>query len=363
MTARKTHITFVLPSLSYVPSGGFKIVYEYANRLNKIGYKINLIHPNIVEYDLSGKKNINISDRVRYYYRRLKENRITGSWFPIDKNINNYFIPEINDQYIPNSDIIIATGWQTAKPVLDLDKSKGKKFYFLQSLENWAGPEKDVINTWKYPMHKIVISKWLLEFADSINEKADYIPNGLNYDLFTMDVIPEHKKKNSILMMVSNSNVKGTKYGLDALLKLKEIESDVDVTLFGTDNYEYELPAWIKFNLNPSQELLKYLYNSSSVFLSPSLMEGFPLPPAEAMMCGCALAASDIGGHKEYAVNEKNSLLFRSKDINDTLDVLLKYIYKDELRCKLAYQGNKDIQNYKWDTSVNSISELFSNIN
>ena len=33
-------ITFLMPSVQLVPSGGYKIVYEYANRLAKDGYRV-----------------------------------------------------------------------------------------------------------------------------------------------------------------------------------------------------------------------------------------------------------------------------------------------------------------------------------
>ncbi len=35
-------------------------------------------------------------------------------------------------------------------------------------------------------------------------------------------------------------------------------------------------------------------YNGCSVFIYPSLYEGFGLPPLEAMSCGCAVIASNI---------------------------------------------------------------------
>lgn len=359
LTKKQKAVSFVLPTVSYVPNGGFKIIYEYANRLLKLGYKVNLIHPNIVDSNEEMKVSKGALQSIKYYKRKLFQRRFTGNWFPIDNNINSYFVREIKEKYIPDSDIIIASAWQTAKPVLSLSDKKGIKFYFIQSLEKWAGPEREVIETWMYPMHKIVISKWLLDFAFSLNEVAHYIPNGLDFTKFNLDIKPENKRKKSILMLASNFEVKGTKYGLEIVHRLKKVYPDIDVTLFGADNYKEHLPDWIKFYLKPSQSVLRDLYNSSSIFLSPSLMEGFPLPPAESMMCGCALVATDIGGHREYAVNEKNSVLFPPKDVNKATDLIKFLIENNSLRISLAYQGNKDIQIYRWDDSVKKMSDLF----
>jgi hypothetical protein len=38
-------ITFVLPMYLNRPAGGFKIIYEYANRLQTRGYEVTLVHP------------------------------------------------------------------------------------------------------------------------------------------------------------------------------------------------------------------------------------------------------------------------------------------------------------------------------
>ncbi len=38
-------VTFVLPMYLTSPSGGFKVVYEYANRLAALGHQIAIVHP------------------------------------------------------------------------------------------------------------------------------------------------------------------------------------------------------------------------------------------------------------------------------------------------------------------------------
>src|SRR4051812_45620810 len=42
---RAVRIGFVLPGISRVPVGGYKVVYEYANRLARLGHAITLFHP------------------------------------------------------------------------------------------------------------------------------------------------------------------------------------------------------------------------------------------------------------------------------------------------------------------------------
>lgn len=36
------HICFLMPSVGFAPSGGFKVVFEYANRFYDDGYKVSI---------------------------------------------------------------------------------------------------------------------------------------------------------------------------------------------------------------------------------------------------------------------------------------------------------------------------------
>ena len=47
---------------------------------------------------------------------------------------------------------------------------------------------------------------------------------------------------------------------------------------------------------------IRNIYNSCDVFLSPSWAEGSQAPPMEAMACGCAVLATNVGGIPDYAI-------------------------------------------------------------
>ena len=44
-------ITFLLPAPLKTPAGGYKVVYEYANRLVDSGFKVNIVYPYFL-YDI-----------------------------------------------------------------------------------------------------------------------------------------------------------------------------------------------------------------------------------------------------------------------------------------------------------------------
>lgn len=65
---------------------------------------------------------------------------------------------------------------------------------------------------------------------------------------------------------------------------------------------EWNLKDYVHFVGRISHQELEALYSSASLFIFPSLMEGFGWPPLEASACGCQVIASDIYPIKQFAV-------------------------------------------------------------
>lgn len=350
-------INFILPFAGNKPIGGFKIVYEYANRLAGRGHCVNLIHPS---YTFKESAFNNAKYLIRYYQRKIDKSYDPGSWFKLDPKVNSLWVRKIDNDNIPDADILIATAWRTADCSEKLDKSKGEKYYFIQHYETWNGNAEDVNKTWKMPFKKIVIADWLKNIAESMGEKAYYVPNAFDFSEFGMDIRPEERKDRKVMMLYNDLEFKGSIYGLTAFRKLKKEFNDLEVSLFGVPDRPADLPDWIEYHQTPERNLLRRLYNEASVFISPSLAEGFPLPPAEAMMCGAALACTDIGGHREYAIDDKTALLFKPKDSDAIIAVLEKLLTDRELRIRLAYSGNDYIKQFTWDRSVNDFEKILA---
>lgn len=80
------------------------------------------------------------------------------------------------------------------------------------------------------------------------------------------------------------------------------------------------------------------LYNAASIFVFPSLYEGFGLPPLEAMACGTPVAASNTSSIPEICGKE-NAIFFDPENINDIAEKIAM-LYKDtDLQAKLVKQG------------------------
>lgn len=349
-------INFVLPAASGDPIGGYKVIFEYVNKLISDGYKVNIILPSIIfwEEQETLKK---IKGVIRYIYFKIRDEKyLPYSWFPLDRRVKIYWVPTLEEKYIPKGDYIFATAVQTAEYVNKYSFDKGEKFYFIQSFEEWALPRQRVLKTWKTPLKKIVISKYLLELAENLNEEAIYIENGLNFKKFFKELI-EKVPFNLIMLYHLKEEVKQSNAALNRIKNLKKKFPQLTLTLFGTSKKPKDLPNWISYYQKPDEATHRRLYNQAQIFISPSKIEGWALPPAEAMQCGTCVCVTDIPGH-EYIEHMKTGYLIKNIDyLEESIEFLLKNPKKIE---ELSNDGHIFIQKFTWDKAYDKLKKYVS---
>ena len=81
------------------------------------------------------------------------------------------------------------------------------------------------------------------------------------------------------------------------------------------------------------------------------------------MMCGAAVAATDNGGHREFAFHEKTALLSPPKDPRSLATNIIRLIRDEELRIRLAKQGNANIQQFTWDRAADAFEKAIADPN
>lgn len=339
--------------------GGIKIIFEYANYLKELGHEVNIIYPLIPILTHDKRYNTNLNRLVGMISNIKKGNKV--DWFNLKVELKR--VISLNERSIPFADIIIATWWETAFYVNKYSDNKGKKFYFVQGYEIWGGADELVHKSYELDLHKIVIANWLYEKLIDLGipkSEISHIPNALNFEIFRLtENIGDESKR--IVMQFNKNIFKGSLDGINALKLAKKEYPKLKAVLFGTSLRPNDLPSWIEYVQTPSQkELVEEIYNKSSIYLCPSWSEGWHLPPAEAMACGCALVSTDIGGVKDYAINEKTALLSPLKNSEMLAENLINLLEDDNLRLKLAYEGNKNIKQFTWEKSSKRLEELFN---
>jgi L-malate glycosyltransferase len=266
------------------------------------------------------------------------------------------YVPKLASAHVPDGDAIFATAWQTVQPVLEFPASKGAKFYLIQHYETWAGAQEIVDATWRLPLHKIVIARWLLEKGVDLGcsrESMAYIPNGMAHDVFTVSTPIDERPLRVSMMYSEHQEWKGSTEGVVALNIAKAAVPRMQAVLFGTHPRPQNLPGWIEYRQKPPQkELVQEIYNGSSIFVCSSWYEGSPLPPAEAMSCGCALVSTDIGGIADYAEDEATALLSPAREPEALSRNIIRFLTDEALRQRIARAGHDRIKQFTWQRST-----------
>lgn len=347
-------ITFILPGYPWKPVGGFRVVYEYANQLVARGHEVAVVHPRrLPNWNPPAPSLYRWLPRKAGHLRNLIL-RPRVEWQPIDPRVRMLYVPKPTPPYVPDSDAVFATAWQTAELVVQFPSEKGEKFYLVQDFDSYFGSKERLEKTWQEPMKKVTVSSWLYNKVLQTGVPRDEIiciPNGIDHRRFRLvnDIATRPKR---IAMMYSPASYKAPEDGLRALEICKKKCKNLQAVVFGPVSKPKRLPYWIDYKANVSEEQLIHIYNSSSIFLSSSIAEGFAFPPAEAMACGCAVVATDSGGIREYAEHAKTALLSPPGDPEALAENLLRVLEDDDLRIQLAQAGYQKIQEFTWERST-----------
>ena len=132
-------------------------------------------------------------------------------------------------------------------------------------------------------------------------EKLFIVPVGVDPDLFVP--IPGIERKPNQIISTASSDVamKGQRYLLEALAKLRADRPELKLVMVGRLKEgsaaqrtieQLGLQGAVEFVSGISDERIVELYNESACAVVPSLYEGFSLPAIEAMSTGCPLVST-----------------------------------------------------------------------
>jgi len=356
-------INFLLPCYAWAPSGGFKIVYEYANRLVARGHQVTVIHPRRLKFPPPEKFTLRKRIRLaRLWFKEIRSKPLVH-WHRIDPRVRLLYVPSSDDSYIPDGDILFATAWHTVRSVMECSSSKGAKCYLIQHYETWQGPQNLVDETWRAPLRKVVISKWLAQLGEGLGAgEIARIPIGIDHQVYRLRH-PIAQRRRQVAMMFSYVPFKRSADGIKALKIAKQQFPDLQVILFGVASRRPPIPGWMTYLQDPPQQhLVENVLNTSSIVLSPSLAEGFGLPPAEGAACGCAMVATDSGGVRDFIIHGKTGLLSPPENPETLARNLCLLLANDDLRIRLAEAGRAFIAGFSWDRSTDLLESFLNRV-
>ncbi len=102
---------------------------------------------------------------------------------------------------------------------------------------------------------------------------------------------------------------------------------------------------------------LAALYRGATVFVYPTLYEGFGLPVLEAMGCGVPVVAGDVPAVREIA--EDAMLRVNPRDVEAIAATVRRLLDRQELRAKLAARGRTVAARYEWRRAAEATLSVY----
>lgn len=147
-------------------------------------------------------------------------------------------------------------------------------------------------------------------------------------------------------------------------------DKDVNLVVIGRKGWHYEeildaprrfgVEGRVKFLENVTDEELPEFYSEASLFVLPSLYEGFGLPVLEAMKHGCPVATSDISSLPEAGGDAAE--YFNPEDATDIAKTIDKVLSNDKLRSDMIKRGHEQVRKFSWEKAAKEVLDVLEEV-
>lgn len=353
-------VTFVLPGGARYPAGGTRMVFRYANALAQRGAAVTVVMPSDLSPASLWKRVLRVG---RYGAWKVTQGYAPGRWFDLHTTVRLLWTPSLSPAWAPDADVVVATSVRTAEMVATWPAKTGRKFYFVQGYETWDFPRKRVEDSWRLPLEKLAVSTWLCDLIGQVGEAASCLRNSVDSVAFGLDRPIETREPTSLLWPHHPVRQKGSDDVRAVVGRLlTDHSTGLRASAFAASKMPANWPAGVGYRHNPTQSELRRLYNDAAIMIAPSHSEGWGLPACEALVCGCGVVATDIGGHHEFLRHEENGLLYPPGDLDALIRSILRLRDDPSLRIRLARQGQSDMQAFTLEPMVMKLEGILRGV-
>lgn len=217
----------------------------------------------------------------------------------------------------------------------------------------------------------------IIKYLKFPEEKIHVIYHGVDHNLYkvySQDILEKTKKKfelnDNFLLFVGSIE---PRKNLINLLKAYHLLSDnikkkLPLVLVGFKGWENDE---VMLEIEKEKEYIKYLgylsdlelahvYNLATIFIYPSLYEGFGIPPLEAMSCGTAVIASNAASLPEACGDAVEYI--RPNNVNEISQKIALLVNDNEKRKLLIQKGFDHAKQFTWDKAAKEHLEVFEKV-
>jgi len=301
----------------YLPIKSNEKYYKYTNQVNKY-YSIiktrfsdyTVFHPTFFE---------------DYYLRKIKKPYVITVYDLINERFPSYFVN--NDVFInkkrlvmENASRIIAISENTKKDITelyDIDDSKIDVTYLAESLSD--------IRSRKI---KMLPASYLL----FVGKREGYKNFNRFYEAIKTTLFNE---QDLYLVCAGGGDFSSQEY-----------------SMFVDDKIAHK----IKHVVFRGNEELKFLYENATVFIFPSLYEGFGIPVLESFASGCLTCLSNTSSLQE---NGGKGALYFDPYSPDDIKNCVKYALSLDKISQYTKEGYKILKNYSWEKTAKNTYDVY----
>ncbi|MBA7627843.1 D-inositol 3-phosphate glycosyltransferase [subsurface metagenome] len=106
-----------------------------------------------------------------------------------------------------------------------------------------------------------------------------------------------------------------------------------------------------------TKEVLLHLYNAATVFVFPSLYEGFGIPVLEAMACRTPVIVSNVSSLPEVAGN--SAFLIDPYDVDSITDAIDRVLNSSSLQNRMRESGLKRVKEFSWSKAATETVKVY----
>ena len=222
-----------------------------------------------------------------------------------------------------------------------------KRAKHIMVMSEWV--KRDVHETLGVPQEKMTVTYQapFTRSAFSVQRSASILEKYKIQKPFILYVGAAYPHKN-LTGLLKAWEIFCKKYGNGNQLVLAGKEDYFYKRLKGSAFTHYPLP--IIFTGLVSDEELDCLYQSASLFVFPSLSEGFGLPPLEAMAQGVPVVSSNRTCLPE--VLGEAALYFDPENYEQMAEVIYRGLTDEEARFELRQKAPAELKRYSWEKLV-----------
>lgn len=258
------------------------------------------------------------------------------------------------------SDVLIATGWETAYPTFNV-KTTAHKFYFIQDFEPYfygLGSRAVLAeNTYRMGFYGITAGRWLTHrVTTGYGMEADYFNFGADLEIYRPAADSQFVKQKKIAFYARPvTERRAFEVGVIALKSFHKKHPEYTIEFFGWDISEYQIPfPYVNRGVISPKELAE-LYHDSVACLVLSLTN-VSLLPLELLAAGCIPVMNDGDNNRMVLGENKNIRYAPASPIH--LACELSKAVEVEDQAGTAKTAAESAENLSWDDSYKKVETI-----